>query len=155
MLNRNLGHLCMIFEPGRSMIANAGVLLTTVQYIKRTPVKNFLIVDAGMTEMIRPALYEAWMPILPIKKLPEINECCYDIVGPVCESSDWLGKERTLKTAPGQCLAIAVAGAYGMSMSSNYNSRAQIAEILVDGNKHFVIRRRQNIEDTWQQERLL
>ena len=145
----------MIFEPGRSMVANAGVLLTTVQYIKRTPIKNFLIVDAAMSEMIRPALYDAWMPIIPIKVQDHLNELTYDIVGPVCESSDWLGKERTLKTEPGQCLAMTVAGAYGMSMASNYNSRPLVAEVLVDRDHVHLIRHRQNIEDTWQQERML
>ena len=155
LLERNLDHLTMIFEPGRSMVANAGVLLTTVQYIKRTPIKNFLIVDAAMSEMIRPALYDAWMPIIPIKVQDHLNELTYDIVGPVCESSDWLGKERTLKTEPGQCLAMTVAGAYGMSMASNYNSRPLVAEVLVDRDHVHLIRHRQNIEDTWQQERML
>ncbi len=145
----------MIFEPGRSMVANAGALLTTVQYIKKTPVKNFLVVDAGMTEMMRPALYEAWMPILPIQIQEHLTAQTYDIVGPVCESSDWLGRKRLLKTEAGQCLAMTVAGAYGMSMASNYNSRPLVAEILIDQDKSFLIRHRQNIEDTWQLERLI
>jgi len=155
MIDRGLGHLSMIFEPGRSMVANAGALLTTVQYIKKTPVKNFLVVDAGMTEMMRPALYEAWMPILPIQIQEHLTAQTYDIVGPVCESSDWLGRKRVLKTEAGQCLAITVAGAYGMSMASNYNSRPLVAEILVDQDRSFLIRHRQNIEDTWQLERLI
>mgnify|MGYP000362181586 FL=1 len=155
MMDRGLGHLSMIFEPGRSMVANAGALLTTVQYIKKTPVKNFLVVDAGMTEMMRPALYEAWMPILPIQIQEHLTAQTYDIVGPVCESSDWLGRKRVLKTEAGQCLAMTVAGAYGMSMASNYNSRPLVAEILVDKDRSFLIRHRQNIEDTWQLERLI
>jgi diaminopimelate decarboxylase len=145
----------IILEPGRAIIANAGVLLTRVEYLKKTEHKNFAIIDAGMNDLIRPALYEAWQNILPITPratLPEVN---YDIVGPVCESADFLGKNRKLALEPDDLLAICSAGAYGFSMSSNYNSRPRVAEILVDGNQAHLIRQRETIHELFANEKLI
>lgn len=136
----------IILEPGRSIVGNAGILLTRVEYLKHTAHKNFAIVDAGMNDLMRPALYQAWQDIVPVK-LRQEEKKLYDIAGPVCESADFLGKERQLAIAAGDLLAIDSAGAYGFSMSSNYNSRCRPAEILVAGDKAEIIRRRETIKD--------
>jgi diaminopimelate decarboxylase len=151
---RGFAHLDVVLEPGRSLVGNAGVLLTRVEYLKPGAEKNFCIVDAAMTELMRPALYEAYHAIVPIqaKKLPHQT---YDVVGPVCESGDWLGRDRTLAIAEGDYLAILSAGAYGFVMSSNYNTRPRPAEIMVDGDKAYVIRDRENISDLFAGERTL
>lgn len=136
----------IILEPGRSIVANAGVLLTRVEYIKTSQHKKFAIVDAGMNDLIRPALYDAWQPILPVI-LRNIATDEYDIVGPVCETADFLGKNRSLAIQINDLLAIDCAGAYGFSMSSNYNSRPRPAEILIDGEQAHLIRRRESLAD--------
>ncbi len=134
-------------EPGRAIAANAGILLTQVEYLKNTPDKNFAIVDAGMNDLIRPALYSAWQQIVPVK--PRENEPVqnYDIVGPICETGDFLGKNRDLALKEGDLLAIRSSGAYGFVMSSNYNSRPRIPEIMVDKDRVILIRRRETIDD--------
>lgn len=136
----------IIIEPGRAIVANAGVLLTRVEYLKETPQRNFAIVDAAMNDLLRPALYNAWQTILPITQR-EGPEKTYDVVGPVCESSDFLGKERSLAIEQGDLLAITGAGAYGFSMSSNYNSRPRAAEILIENEHARLIRPRETIDD--------
>jgi diaminopimelate decarboxylase len=136
----------LILEPGRILIGNAGVLLTRIEYIKQTPQKNFVIVDAGMNDLLRPALYDAWQPILPVQK-QTIEKKYYDIAGPVCESADFLGKQRELAVKADDLLAVDMVGAYGFSMSSNYNSRPRAAEILIDGDQYHLIRHRETIDD--------
>lgn len=136
----------IIFEPGRYIVGNAGVLLTRVEYLKQTDHKNFAIVDAGMNDLIRPALYHAWQNILPVKK-HDIAAHCYDIAGPVCESADFIGKDRHLAIKQGDLLAVNSAGAYGFSMSSNYNTRCRAAEVLIEDDKARLIRRRESIDD--------
>ena len=136
----------LIIEPGRAIVGNAGVLLTRVEYLKHTHHKNFAIVDAGMNDLMRPALYDAWQAILPVTKT-DGEKKQYDIAGPVCESADVLGKNRELSLQPGDLLAIDSAGAYGFSMSSNYNSRCRPAEVLVDDARVQLIRRRETIEE--------
>ncbi len=155
MQARGLGEMMMIFEPGRSLVADCGMLVTRVEYVKTTPVKNFLVVDASMSEMIRPALYEAWMPVWSVKKKHMVSEATYDLVGPVCESSDWLARERALRVQEGDFVAVGVAGAYGSSMASNYNARTKPAEVLVDEQSVHVIAKRQKTADLWVNERLL
>ena len=146
----------LIVEPGRSMIANAGVLLTNVEYIKETDVNRFAMVDAAMNDLLRPALYQAWHDVIPVEQHPERNETQYDVVGPVCESGDFLAKNRTMKMLlPGDKLATMSAGAYAMSMASNYNSRQRPCELLVDGSDVHLIRRRDALEELWQNEVLL
>ncbi len=148
---RGFGHLRIVMEPGRSVTAAAGLLLCTVQYVKTTPVKHFLITDAGMNDLIRPALYASWMPILPVNQT-QSDETLFDVVGPVCESSDWMGRSRALPAVADEKLAIAMAGAYGMSMASRYNSRRLPAEVLIHGEKISLIRRRDTLEDLWANE---
>ncbi|OAI49441.1 diaminopimelate decarboxylase [Gammaproteobacteria bacterium SCGC AG-212-F23] len=145
--------LYITLEPGRAIVANAGILLTRVEYIKHSPHKNFAIVDAGMNDLMRPALYEAWHPIIPVIKHANPAKTHYDIVGPVCESADFLGKNRLIEIKLDDILAVMMAGAYSFCMSSNYNSRPRLAEILVDGDKHFLIRRRETIHDLLQLEK--
>ena len=147
-------HLNVILEPGRSLVGNAGVLVTRVEYLKPGAEKNFCIVDAAMTELMRPALYEAYHAIVPIQE-NELPRQTYDVVGPVCESGDWLGRDRALGIAEGDYLAILSAGAYGFVMSSNYNTRPRPAEIMVDGDKAYVIRERENVSDLFAGERTL
>jgi len=143
---RGYGHLQLVLEPGRSLVGNAGVLLTTVQYLKHTEARNFAIVDAAMNDLMRPALYEAWHGVLPIA--PRTTEATlYDVVGPVCESADWLARGRQLALAEGDLLAIESAGAYGFVMAGNYNSRPRPAEIMVDGDQFHVIRQRETFAD--------
>ena len=139
----------IILEPGRAISANAGVLVAKVQYLKSNESRNFAITDTGMNDMIRPALYEAYMNIIEIDRTLGRKKSIYDVVGPVCETSDFLGKQRELAIAEGDYIAQRSAGAYGASMSSNYNSRPRTAEVLVDGNKAHLIRRRENLSELW------
>lgn len=152
LTKRGFSHLRIVMEPGRSIVAAAGLLLTTVQYVKTTPVKHFLITDAAMNDLIRPALYAAWMPVLPVKQSDAQTEVLFDVVGPVCESSDWLARDRALPAQPGELLAVTMAGAYGMSMASRYNSRRLAAEILVNGSAVHLIRQRDSLESLWANE---
>ena len=145
----------IIVEPGRAITANAGILVTKVEYLKSNESRNFAIVDAGMNDMIRPALYQAYMNILEIDRTLARKEKMYDVVGPICETSDFLGKQRKLAIAEGDYLAQRSAGAYGASMSSNYNSRPRTAEVMVDGDKVHLIRRREALNELWQLESLL
>lgn len=143
---RGFGHLHVVLEPGRSLVGNAGVLLTTVQYLKHAEARNFAIVDAAMTDLLRPALYEAWHGVQAVK--PRFGtEVEYDIVGPVCESADWLARQRKMAIAQDDVLAIESAGAYSMVMSSNYNTRTRAAEVMVDGDKYYVVRQRETLDD--------
>ena len=139
----------IILEPGRAIAANAGILVAKVQYLKSNESRNFAITDTGMNDMIRPALYEAYMNIIEIDRTLEREKATYDVVGPVCETSDFLGKQRELAIAEGDYIAQRSAGAYGASMSSNYNSRPRTAEVLVDRNKAHLIRRRENLSELW------
>ena len=139
----------IILEPGRAIAANAGILVAKVQYLKSNESRNFAITDTGMNDMIRPALYEAYMNIIEIDRTLEREKAIYDVVGPVCETSDFLGKQRELAIAEGDYIAQRSAGAYGASMSSNYNSRPRTAEVLVDGNKAHLIRRRESLSELW------
>ena len=139
----------IILEPGRAITANAGILVAKVQYLKSNESRNFAITDTGMNDMIRPALYEAYMNIIEIDRTLGREKAIYDVVGPVCETSDFLGKQRELAIAEGDYIAQRSAGAYGASMSSNYNSRPRTAEVLVDGNKAHLIRRRENLSELW------
>ncbi|ACX82125.1 diaminopimelate decarboxylase [Aggregatibacter actinomycetemcomitans] len=145
----------IIVEPGRAITANAGILVTKVEYLKSNESRNFAIVDAGMNDMIRPALYQAYMNILEIDRTLAREEKIYDVVGPICETSDFLGKQRKLAIAEGDYLAQRSAGAYGASMSSNYNSRPRTAEVMVDGDNAYLIRRREALNELWRLESLL
>ncbi len=145
----------IIVEPGRAITANAGILVTKVEYLKSNESRNFAIVDAGMNDMIRPALYQAYMNILEIDRTLAREEKIYDVVGPICETSDFLGKQRKLAIAEGDYLVQRSAGAYGASMSSNYNSRPRTAEVMVDGDKAYLIRRREALNELWQLESVL
>lgn len=138
----------LILDPGRSIVGNAGVLLTRVEYVKRGSGKNFLVVDAAMNDLLRPSLYGAWHDVRTVREQPSAADATrYDIVGPVCESGDFLAKDRTLKASAGDLLAIMSAGAYGMTMSSNYNSRPRAAEVIVDGPTTHRIRERETVEN--------
>lgn len=152
LVERGYGDKEMIFEAGRSLVGNSGALLMTVQYMKQGEIKNFCIVDTGMNDMIRPALYQAWMQIVPVSPRKDGKESYCYVVGPVCETGDWLGKDRLLNVKQGDVLAMLSAGAYGMSMSSNYNSRRLPAEVLVDGDRAHLIRRRQNFDNLFAEE---
>lgn len=145
----------LILEPGRSITANAGVLLTRVQYLKSNDHKNFAIVNAAMNDMLRPSLYQAWMDIQPISTHSDSEEKVYDVVGPVCESGDFLGKDRTLSISEGDYLCLFSAGSYGFVMSSNYNSRPRVAEIMVAGEQVHLIRQRETLRDLVRGEQLL
>ncbi len=145
----------ILIEPGRAIIANAGLLVTRVQYLKCTGHKNFAIIDAAMNDLLRPALYSAWQEIVPVVPRREGEARAYDLVGPVCETGDFLGKDRELILEPGDLLAVRSAGAYGFSMSSNYNTRPRAAELLVDGDQVHLIRQRETLEDLMKGERLL
>lgn len=151
---RGFGHLDVVLEPGRSLVGNAGVLLTKVEYLKPGVEKNFCIVDAAMTELMRPALYEAHHGIVPAQA-KAAKAVTYDVVGPVCESGDWLGRDRNLAVEEGDLLAILSAGAYGFVMASNYNTRPKPAEIMVDGKNVYVIRAREKITDLFSSETAL
>jgi diaminopimelate decarboxylase len=148
-------NLTLLFEPGRSIAANAGVLLTRVEYLKPGEAKNFAIVDAGMNDLIRPSLYQAWQAILPVDTRSPRESASYDVVGPVCETGDFLGKGRELAVAAGDLLAVRSAGAYGFVMASNYNSRPRPPEVMVDGDRVHLIRRRESVESLWAGETLL
>lgn len=151
---RGHGHREVLFEPGRSLVGNAGVLLTRVEFLKPGEAKNFCIVDAAMNDLARPAMYEAFHRIDPV--VPRDGATTrYDVVGPVCESGDWLGRDRDLAVQPGDLLAVMSAGAYGFVMSSNYNTRARAAEVMVDGDTIHLVRERERVEDLFRNERLL
>lgn len=145
----------VLLEPGRAIVANAGVLLTRVEYLKHNPHKNFAIVDAAMNDLVRPSLYQAWQDISHVNTSGNGEAKRYDIVGPVCESGDFLGKDRMLALAEGDLLAVRSSGAYGASMSSNYNSRPRVAEILVDGDTVHLARERESIADLMRGEKIL
>jgi diaminopimelate decarboxylase len=144
----------LVFEPGRAMVGSAGVLLTRVEYLKHGQAKNFAIVDAAMNDLMRPALYDAWHDIVPVRSRSG-TPATYDVVGPVCESGDFLGLGRSLVIQPGDLLAILSAGAYGMSMSSNYNTRPRAAEVIVDGAATHLVRARESVESLFASERIL
>jgi diaminopimelate decarboxylase len=145
----------LLLEPGRSLTGNAGVLLTRVEYLKHGKPRNFAVVDAAMNDLIRPALYDAWHDIVPVHKARGGKGGRYQVVGPVCESGDFLGRDRTLTLAEGDLLAVMSAGAYGMSMSSNYNSRPRAAEVMVDGGEAHLIRERETVSELMAREILL
>lgn len=148
----------ILIEPGRAIVGNAGILLTRVQYLKYNEAKNFAVVDAAMNDLMRPALYQAWQAIVPVveKKTPSAAlKKTYDIVGPICETGDFLGKQRELTLEQGDLLAVLSAGAYGFSMSSNYNSRPRVAEIMVDGDRFQVVRQRETLAQLYENESVL
>jgi diaminopimelate decarboxylase len=147
--------LQLVFEPGRSIVANAGVLITQVEFLKLNEHKNFCVVDAAMNDLIRPALYQAWMNIQPVRANAQAVARNYDVVGPVCETADFLGKQRELAVEPGDLLVVFSAGAYGFGMSSNYNSRARAAEVMVDHDRFHLVRSRETIADLMRGESLL
>ncbi len=151
---RGHGHREVWFEPGRSLVGNAGVLLTRVEYLKPGAEKNFAIVDAAMNDLARPAMYEAFHKIETAVKRNAPTHV-YDVVGPVCESGDWLGRDRTLAVGPGDLLVIRSAGAYGFAMSSNYNTRPRAAEVMVDGDKVHVVRAREEVTQLFAGESVL
>ncbi len=145
----------LIYEPGRAIMANAGILVTEVEFLKTNQDRHFAIVDAAMNDLIRPSLYQAWQNIIPVTEKPHLVAQRYDIVGPVCETGDFLGKNRELAIEAGDLLAVRSSGAYGFTMSSNYNSRPRAAEIMVDGDQAFVVRQRETLASLWQGEALL
>jgi len=145
----------ILLEPGRAIAGNAGVLVTKVEYLKPTEYKNFAIVDAAMNDLVRPSLYSAWQAIIPVQLGSSVPAMEWDIVGPVCETGDFLGKQRVLALSSGDLLAIRSSGAYGFTMSSNYNSRPRLAEIIVDAEQVYVIRERESIAQLWAGEHLL
>ncbi|WP_109440940.1 diaminopimelate decarboxylase [Acinetobacter haemolyticus] len=147
--------LKVYMEPGRSISANAGTLLTKVDLLKPTNHRNFAIIDAAMNDLIRPALYEAWMDIQSVNPNPDVEVKTWDLVGAICETGDFLGKERDLALQENDVLAVLGAGAYGFVMSSNYNSRGRAAEVMVNGDQAYLIRERETIESLWEKERLL
>lgn len=146
----------ILIEPGRAIAANAAILVTQVEYLKHGDDKSFAIVDAAMNDLIRPALYQAWQEIIPVNENANSNELkTYDIVGPICETGDFLGKDRKLSLSQGDLLAVRSAGAYGFTMASNYNTRPKVAEILVDGDKAHVIRKRETVQQLFENESLI
>lgn len=150
------GRARLILDPGRSIVGNAGLLLTRVEYVKPGAAKSFLVVDAAMNDLLRPALYDAWHEVRAVREAPPgARPATYDVVGPVCESGDFLARQRPLVAASGDLLAVMSAGAYGMSMSSNYNSRPRAAEVLVDGAVAHLIRSREAVQDLFALERIL
>jgi diaminopimelate decarboxylase len=144
----------ILIEPGRALVGNSGLLLTRVEYLKHTPYRDFAIVDAAMNDLIRPALYDAYHEVLPVA-MSEENAKLYQIVGPVCETGDFLGHDRRLSLRQGDLLAVMSAGAYGMSMSSNYNTRPRVAEVMVEGDHTHLIRERESVEQLIAHERIL
>lgn len=150
-----LGHLQLVLEPGRSLVGNAGVLLTTVEYLKHAPTKNFAIVDAAMNDLIRPTLYDAWHGIEAVEPRADVSGTTYDIVGPICESGDWLARDRDLALQEGDLLAVMSAGAYAFTMSSQYNTRPRAAEIMVDGTQAHIVRERETVASLFQGESVL
>ena len=159
---RGHGHREVLFEPGRSLVGNAGVMLTEVLYLKPGNLesnvgeggKNFCIVDAAMNDLVRPAMYEAWMAIEPCRERESAAQT-WDVVGPVCESGDWLGRDRDLALQPGDVLAVLSAGAYSMAMASTYNSRPRAAEVMVDGTQVHLVRKREDIMALFANESLI
>lgn len=145
----------LILEPGRVLVGNAGVLLTRVEYLKAQGERHFAIVDAGMNDLLRPALYQAWQEIVMVREQPDRPEATYDVVGPVCETADFLGKARPLRIAEGDLLAVRSAGAYGFVMASQYNARPRPPELLVDGDRIHVARTRESVIDLWAGESVL
>lgn len=152
---RGHGQREVMFEPGRSLVGNAGVLLTDVLFLKEGEQKNFCVVDAAMNDLMRPALYEAWMGIVNTHQREGSPALTWDVVGPVCESGDWLGRDRSLAVQAGDVLAVLSAGAYGMTMASNYNTRGRAAEVMVDGEQTWVIRERETVQQLLANERLI
>lgn len=146
--------LTLVFEPGRYIVANAGLLLTRVEYLKHTAHKDFAIIDAAMNDLIRPALYQAWMDVTAVRERSGAKRT-YDLVGPICETGDFLAKGRELALEEGDLLAVRSAGAYGFVMSSNYNTRGRAAEVLVDGERAFEVRRRETVQELYAGESLL
>lgn len=145
----------LILDPGRSLVGNAGLLLTRVEYVKTGAARNFLVVDAGMNDLVRPALYGAWHDVKPVREAASATDAAvYDVVGPVCESADFLAKDRRLSAQQGDLLAVMSAGAYAMVMSSNYNTRPRAVEVLVDGPQASLVRRRETIEELFALERI-
>ena len=144
----------VIFDPGRAIVGNAGVLLTRVEYVKPGAARNFLVVDAAMNDLIRPPLYDAWHEVRNVRETEGAAAAVYDVVGPICESADFLARDRRLAARPGDLLAVLSAGAYAMSMSSNYNSRPRAAEVLVDGGAAHLVRRRESIEELFAGEKV-
>ena len=144
-------HLTIIFEPGRAIMANAGILVSKVEYLKETPDKNFAIIDAAMNDLIRPALYSAWQEIIPVIQNNAVSKN-YDVVGPICETGDFLGKSRDLAVNAGDYVAVRSSGAYGFTMASNYNSRVKAAEVMVDNDRAIQIRQRETLSDLWRGE---
>ncbi len=145
----------IVIEPGRAIAANAGILLSRVNVLKKNEHKNFAVIDAGMNDLIRPSLYSAWQNIIPVDTHSDAPSETYDVVGPICETGDFLGKERDLAIKPGDLLAIRSSGAYGFGMSSNYNSRLRAAEVMVDGDQHYLVRQRETFDDLFRGESLL
>ncbi|MDJ0880207.1 MAG: diaminopimelate decarboxylase [Gammaproteobacteria bacterium] len=145
----------VVIEPGRAIAANAGILLTRINVIKKNEHKNFAIIDAAMNDLMRPALYKAWQDIIPVHTDANAEAAVYDVVGPICETGDFLGKDRELRVQPGDLLAIRSSGAYGFTMSSNYNSRPRAAEVIVDGDHHHLVRERESFADLIRGESLL
>jgi len=155
---RGLQHLQIVLEPGRSLVGNAGVLLTSVQYLKHTEAKNFAVVDAAMNDLLRPTLYDAWHSVEQVGQPAEQRPAdakTYDIVGPICESGDWLARDRQLDIQQGDLLAIMSAGAYAFTMASQYNTRPRPPEIMVDGSAHHVVRPRESLESLFSTEKTL
>jgi diaminopimelate decarboxylase len=145
----------VIVEPGRAIAANAGILLTRVNVLKHQEHKNFAVTDAAMNDLMRPSLYGAWQDIIPVNQQSSDATKIYDVVGPICETGDFLGKDRDLSIAAGDLLAVRSSGAYGFSMSSNYNSRGRAAEVMVDGDQHYLVRERETFDDLIRGEHLL
>ncbi len=144
---RGHGHREVLIEPGRSLVGNAGVLLARVEVLKLGATKNFCVVDAAMNDLMRPAMYQAWMGIEACRERSDTPTLDWDVVGPVCESGDWLGRDRPLAVREGDLIAVLSAGAYGMSMASNYNTRPRAAEVMVKAGKHWLIRKRETVQD--------
>ncbi|NYT75974.1 diaminopimelate decarboxylase [Alcaligenaceae bacterium] len=156
LAENKLDHLQIVLEPGRSLVGNAGVLLTTVQYLKHNDSKNFAIVDAAMNDLIRPTLYDAWHSVEAVKpRSTNAATPLYDVVGPICESGDWLARDRKLALESGDRLAIMSSGAYAFTMSSHYNTRPRAAEVMVDGDQAHVVRPRETLESLFQDESIL
>ncbi|WP_427982032.1 diaminopimelate decarboxylase [Agarivorans sp.] len=147
--------LKLLFEPGRAIMANAGILVSKVEFLKISESKNFAIVDAAMNDLIRPSLYSAWQRIVPVIKRPELSARSYDVVGPICETGDFLGKDRELAIQQDDYIAVRSSGAYGFTMSSNYNSRCRAAEVMVDGEQAHLVREREELASLWAGEALL
>ncbi|MCB1777050.1 MAG: diaminopimelate decarboxylase, partial [Candidatus Competibacteraceae bacterium] len=139
----------ILIEPGRAIVGNAGILVTRVELLKQGDAKNFAVVDAAMNDLLRPALYSAWQAIIPVEPRTTGESRRYDVVGPICETGDFLGRDRELHVEPGDLLAVRSAGAYGFAMSSNYNSRPRAAEVMVDGERFQIVRRRETVADLY------